>query len=395
MENENLIAKAVDYVKRHATDKEITVQEIASHAGFSMDYFNRIFLSHTGFTAMSYVSYIRLKKALELLRNTNKSLLDIALEVGYDSHEGFLKAFKKEYDITPSEYRRNMKNKVLSWGELTDESIAARFVFANPDFCLIDSHTVIDYLLETNPKRYGYFCSTIKSMGLRIAAPGGCFENGFIGIGDDRKGGCYLELMTDDFSLLAEWIKQFPDAADFYSACGPTETRKALEQQGVTNPLVATPQALFFGSSLPCSLPDTLQIRLLTPSDIPQILKWSNGKRDGYIHHLLNERHYDDESVLEYGVFQNKELIAVAGCGIEEIHGLRLNNCCAIRFTDGQATDELYRTIFSFVVNAVIEKGLIPFDDLQYGEYARTHGKFTSAELGFEIVNWRYDLSNR
>ena len=116
MENENLIAKAVDYVKRHATDKEITVQEIASHAGFSMDYFNRIFLSHTGFTAMSYVSYIRLKKALELLRNTNKSLLDIALEVGYDSHEGFLKAFKKEYDITPSEYRRNMKNKVLSWG---------------------------------------------------------------------------------------------------------------------------------------------------------------------------------------------------------------------------------------------------------------------------------------
>ena len=95
MENNELIARAVDYAKQHATSAEITVQDIASNAGFSIDYFNRVFQAHTGFTVMAYVNYIRLKQAAVLLRNTEKTLLEVALKVGYDSHEGFIKAFKQ------------------------------------------------------------------------------------------------------------------------------------------------------------------------------------------------------------------------------------------------------------------------------------------------------------
>lgn len=60
-----------------------------------MDYFNRLFLAHTGFTVMAYVGYIRTQKAAKLLRLTDQSILDIALAVGYDSHEGFLEGFQK------------------------------------------------------------------------------------------------------------------------------------------------------------------------------------------------------------------------------------------------------------------------------------------------------------
>ena len=87
MENNKLIANAIFYTKKNATSNTITIQDIATNAGFSTDYFNKLFLSHTGFTVMAYVNYLRLKRASELLRTTDKSILSIALEVGYDSHE--------------------------------------------------------------------------------------------------------------------------------------------------------------------------------------------------------------------------------------------------------------------------------------------------------------------
>lgn len=106
MENRDLIFNAICYAKKNFSDANMSVENVAEHAGFSIDYFNRVFLAHTGFTVMSYVNYMRIKKAVELLRNTEKTVLDIALEVGYDSHEGFIKAFKRIYGVAPSEYRK-------------------------------------------------------------------------------------------------------------------------------------------------------------------------------------------------------------------------------------------------------------------------------------------------
>lgn len=388
MENNKLIANAIFYAKKNATSNTITIQDIATNAGFSTDYFNKLFLSHTGFTAMAYVNYLRLKQASELLRTTDKSILNIALEVGYDSHEGFLKAFKKQYGITPSNYRTKMQNKILSWGEMTDISNANRFLHNNSDFKLVDTDTVIDFLLEKNAKRYGYLCITIKAMGLFIAAPDGDISDGFICVGDDRTGGYYLEIVTDNLDNLVQWLNRFDNISAFYSKLDPEQIKSTDLKIDYSH----SPQLLYFGSGLSCNLPDNLNIRPLTINDREQIIKWANGKNDGYVKHLLNEKHYLDESVLEYGVFEDGKLIAVAGCGIDEAHGFKVNNCCVIRFADGKANDTLYRQIFSYVTNDVINKGILPFDDIQHGEYALTHGRFTSEELGYEIVNYRYDI---
>lgn len=277
-------------------------------------------------------------------------------------------------------------------GEITDKTVAARFIHSNPDFQLVDSDIVIDYLLEKDAKRYGYFCTTIKYCGLEIAAPSGDFKNGFIGIGDNGNGKSYLEIMTDDFEFLSEWIKRFPQRKTFYSTKDETEIYEILKSYGVEEKLKATPQALYFGKPIEAKLPDKIIIRLLNPSDKKSILKWANGKKDGYINHLLNDKDYLDENNFEYGVFENGELIAVAGCGIDEVHGMKLNNCCAIRFADGKESDNLYRTIFAFVTNDILNNGALPFDDIQHGEYAKTHGNFTSVDYGYEIANRRYDI---
>ena len=242
MENTELILNAVNYAKQNATDNGITVEEVAKNAGFSIDYFNRIFLTHTGFTVNAYINYIRLKEASFLLRTTDKSVLDIALEIGYDYHEGFTKAFKKKYNFTPSEYRKENKNRIMYLGEITDKAVANRFVNNNPDFKIVDSDEVIDYLLEKDAKRYGYFCTTIKYCGLTTVAPNGNYEKGFIGIGDDLYGGYYLEMQTDDFELLAQWIKRFPQKKTFYSNKSETEINEQLLSYGISKKLKSKPQ---------------------------------------------------------------------------------------------------------------------------------------------------------
>ncbi len=138
MENTELIFNAVQFAKQNATESGISVEDVAKNAGFSIDYFNRIFLSRTGFTVTAYIHYIRLKQAAFLLRTTDKSVLDIALEIGYDSHEGFTKAFKKKYGITPSEYRTDNKSRMMFMGgnifflfllPFSEKSATMNFVF--------------------------------------------------------------------------------------------------------------------------------------------------------------------------------------------------------------------------------------------------------------------------
>ena len=392
-ENSELISRAVEYIKENASSGSLSITDISVHVGFSTDYFNRIFLSHTGFTAMAYVNYIRTQKAAELLRTTKLAILDIALAVGYESHQGFLKSFKKYYGMTPQEYRSIKKGRGIYYGETVDKSVVARFVHENPDFQLTEQSAAIDWLLGKDAKRYGYFCTTIKYMGLEIAAPNGDMNHGFIAIGDDKAGGSFLEAMTDDFTLLADWIKRFSNLETFYSQLEPKEVQRKLADNGVDMErlkLDTSPQAIYFRDEMPYAMWENILIRPLSYQDKDYILKWAGDRNDGYVKRLLSEKSYRGESVLEYGVFSGNALIAIAGCEIDEVRGFRLNNCCVIRFAKGFATDALYRQVFRFVINDLLNKGILPYDDIQHGEYARSHGNFTSSDMGFTVVNWQY-----
>ncbi len=267
MENKEMIQKAILFSKENYSDTNISVQKIAAYAGFSMDYFNKLFLAHTGFTVMSYVNYIRMKNSAKLLRMSDDSVLDISLKVGYDSHEGFIKAFKKNYGITPAEYRKKHKGRVVCWGDLTDSSCVHRFLHENPDFNLVNSNDVIDYLLEINVHKYGYLCTLIKMMGLWLVAPAGDFKNGFITVCDDRCGGMWIEAVSDNIALLSEWLKRFGEMKTFYTDILPVDVARMLKENGLEITLESIPQAFYLGGQIKEELPKDVTVRQLTFAD--------------------------------------------------------------------------------------------------------------------------------
>ena len=77
MENSELITKALQYIQKEGTNGELTLDLVADHAGFSVDYFNKIFFAHTGFSVMEYVRFSRMKAAAKLLRGTEKDILNM------------------------------------------------------------------------------------------------------------------------------------------------------------------------------------------------------------------------------------------------------------------------------------------------------------------------------
>lgn len=97
------------YIKENYQNN-ITLTEVAEAAFFTPQYLAKFFKNATGLTFFNYLNIYRLNKALPDLVNTNKSILDIALENGFPNSRSFNKSFFERYGQTPSKYRklRNM-----------------------------------------------------------------------------------------------------------------------------------------------------------------------------------------------------------------------------------------------------------------------------------------------
>lgn len=90
-----------------------TLNELASIAAFSPYHFHRIFKAHMGESLAAYVRRLRLEQAAAQLRYSQQGILEIALDVGYETQSTFGKAFKKWFGVTPAAYR-NGAERVLA-----------------------------------------------------------------------------------------------------------------------------------------------------------------------------------------------------------------------------------------------------------------------------------------
>lgn len=84
-----------------------TVESLAEAAGMSRSAFAERFKGLLGQTPLEYVTEWRMQKAVQLLQQRDKKLVDVAQSIGYDSDAAFSKAFKRVVGLTPGEYRRN------------------------------------------------------------------------------------------------------------------------------------------------------------------------------------------------------------------------------------------------------------------------------------------------
>lgn len=120
---ENLVNKIFDYVNDNRVsykdklildvksylqknfNQSIILDEIAEGFHISPPYLSSLFSKKVGMTIFEYITNIRINKAKELLRTTNYKILDICNEVGYKDPKYFNQVFKKQVDLTPSQYR--------------------------------------------------------------------------------------------------------------------------------------------------------------------------------------------------------------------------------------------------------------------------------------------------
>lgn len=96
---------ATDYIEKHFAE-DIRLRELCSKFAMSQNSFTSSFKALNGITPKNYINSKRIDKSVKLLKNTDLSVLDIALECGYNSTAGFNKIFLKTIGKTPSEYRR-------------------------------------------------------------------------------------------------------------------------------------------------------------------------------------------------------------------------------------------------------------------------------------------------
>ncbi|MCT4585363.1 MAG: AraC family transcriptional regulator [Peptostreptococcaceae bacterium] len=104
----------MDYIENNL-QKDLTIEELSDIACFSRYHFSRIFKSITGEGIYQYIKRIRLQRAIHLIRvNKNKSITDIAMDVGFNLSSNFSYAFKKYYGLSPSQIRNSTNSKVNS-----------------------------------------------------------------------------------------------------------------------------------------------------------------------------------------------------------------------------------------------------------------------------------------
>lgn len=100
------IQQSVDYIEDHLSE-DIKIENLAQLASLSPFYYQRLFSRLVKKPVMEYIKLRRLAIASEALLNKSKRILDIALELGFSSHETLTRAFKSTYGMTPEEYRSN------------------------------------------------------------------------------------------------------------------------------------------------------------------------------------------------------------------------------------------------------------------------------------------------
>ena len=100
------IHRAIRYMEDHLRE-ELTIRDIAQQAALSPFYFQKGFAMLCGMTVGDYIRQRRLSVAgLEIL-TTDRKIIDIALEAGYDSPDSFTRAFARFHGVTPTALRKS------------------------------------------------------------------------------------------------------------------------------------------------------------------------------------------------------------------------------------------------------------------------------------------------
>ncbi|MBO5980999.1 MAG: metalloregulator ArsR/SmtB family transcription factor [Clostridia bacterium] len=106
-----IVHRIHEYLTEHLSER-ITIEELSKRFHINTTTLKKIFKEVYGDSVAAHIKKHRLEKAAKLLKDTEMSIFAAAKEVGYDSQSRFTAAFKQEFGVLPTEFRKRQQTKV-------------------------------------------------------------------------------------------------------------------------------------------------------------------------------------------------------------------------------------------------------------------------------------------
>lgn len=107
-----IVAAVLEYLEEHI--KDASLENAAERVNLSAGYLSKLLKEKSGVGFSEYLLKIRMKKACEMLKDIRYKSYEIAYYVGYDNPKNFSRAFKAYYNISPTDYRKQVTDQVDS-----------------------------------------------------------------------------------------------------------------------------------------------------------------------------------------------------------------------------------------------------------------------------------------
>lgn len=220
MDYRKSLEQAIIYIEAHLGD-HLKVDDVSKAAGYSYYHLNRQFVAVLGESVGNYIKKRRLADAAKKLIYTDRKVIEIAMENGFESSEAFSRAFKQIYQVSPQSYRSNRFDTFISAKERLDMGLLdhiARNVTVHPQIVEIPPVRVAGLRGETTlgdnvlPKLWGQFNAMAHLVPNKIEAPRGfgiceaCSENTLYNMNDNVK---FTEVVGAEVTSFQNLPEQF------------------------------------------------------------------------------------------------------------------------------------------------------------------------------------------
>lgn len=385
MENKKLIDKAIRFIQDNPKNN-LSLQNIAENSGFTLNYFDALFKSHTGNTPVEYSRIYKLTRSALDLRRTEKSILEISLDFGYGSPESFTRAFKNFYRITPSEYREKYSSTPVTWHDLSGKIAINRFARNFPELKRSSIDNALDFCFMHNPMKYGEDIVGICVAESEVFTLGDpeMLEH-FIYVSDYGREEASIMLVCEnekDALLYLNLLSKLPELRfslrmpvyEEWEIFGATAEKMGLISKSgydmmYPNDSVCVPKI------------EGISVRLLCEKDLSAIKAFHQRGGCGVNHIKAIEIAFEgkgNEGMRPIGLFENSELISLALPTLDVIRDFRKYDIGAI-FSVGKGNeDKFVELIWKFAIDLCLKDNAVIGNSNSYKKCDNLHKSDTN-----------------